>query len=61
MTTGGDSLVCFSVQLAQSVWAELISRFLKEEKPIYLLVNNYMTEGKVFNLHLSLEQLGLSC
>ena len=32
LTTGGDSLVCFTVQLAQSVWAELISKFLKEEK-----------------------------
>lgn len=31
MTTGGYSLVCFTVQLAQSVWAELISRFLEEE------------------------------
>jgi hypothetical protein len=32
LTAGGDSLVCFSVQLDQSVWAELISRFIKEEK-----------------------------
>jgi len=32
LTTGGDSLVCFTVQLAQSVWAELISKFLKEGK-----------------------------
>jgi hypothetical protein len=32
LTTGGDSLKCLSVQLAQSVWAELISGFLKEEK-----------------------------
>jgi len=32
LATGGDSLLCFSVQLAQSVWAELISKFLKEEK-----------------------------
>jgi hypothetical protein len=32
LATGGDSLKCLSVQLAQSVWAELISGFLKEEK-----------------------------
>jgi len=32
LTTSGDSLGCFSVQLTQSVWAELISRLLKEEK-----------------------------
>ena len=32
LATSGDSLGCFSVQLNQSVWAELISRFLKEEK-----------------------------
>jgi len=31
LATGGDSLLCFSVQLAQSVWAELISKYLKEK------------------------------
>jgi len=25
LATGGDSLVCFAAQLAQSVWAEIIS------------------------------------
>jgi len=32
LATGGDSLKCLSVQLAQSVWAELISRISQEEK-----------------------------
>ena len=32
LTTSGECLGCFSVQLTQYVWAELISRLLKEEK-----------------------------
>jgi hypothetical protein len=32
LTTGGDSLAGFAVQLTETVWAELLSRLLNEGK-----------------------------
>jgi hypothetical protein len=32
LTTGGDILAGFAVQLTESVWVELVSRLLKESK-----------------------------